>query len=117
MVWNLCINALEAMTTGTLTIKLKEVSAYHNHHFHANRRGVVLEVVDQVCGIAPDQMENIYDPLHSSKKDGVGLSLATVYQILHRNEGILDLKSTLGEGTCFTVFLLDLETSLSLASN
>jgi len=57
VVWNLCINALEAMTTGTLTIKLKEVSAYHNHHFHANRRGVVLEVVDQVCGIAPDQME------------------------------------------------------------
>jgi len=117
VVWNLCINALEAMTTGTLTIKLKEVSAYHNHHFHANRRGVVLEVVDQVCGIAPDQMENIYDPFYSSKKDGVGLSLATVYQILHRNEGILDLKSTLGEGTCFTVFLLDLETSLSLASN
>jgi signal transduction histidine kinase len=76
-----------------------------------------LEVVDQGCGIAPDQMENIYDPFYSSKKDGVGLGLATVYQIVHRNEGTLDVKSTLGEGTCFTVFLPDLETSLSLASN
>ncbi len=117
VVWNLCINALEAMKTGTLTIKLKEVSAYHNHDFHTNRRGVVLEVMDQGCGIAPDQMENIYDPFYSSKKDGVGLGLATVYQIVHRNEGTLDVKSTLGEGTCFTVFLPDLETSLSLASN
>jgi len=55
--------------------------------------------------------------LISSKKDGVGLGLATVYQIINRNEGTLDLKSTLGEGTCFSVFLPDLETSLSLASN
>ena len=117
MVWNFCINALEAMTTGTLTIKLKEVSSYHNHHFHANRRGVVLEVVDQGCGIAPDQMENIDVPFYSNKKNRFGLSLAKVYQILHRNEGTLDVKSTLEEGTCFTVFLLDLETSLSLASN
>ena len=53
----------------------------------------------------------------SSKKIGVGLGLATVYQIINRNEGTLDLKSTLGEGTCFSVFLPDLETSLSLASN
>jgi two-component system sensor histidine kinase PilS (NtrC family) len=116
VVWNLCINALEAMTAGTLTIQLKEVFTYHNHHFHADRRGVVLEVVDQGCGIAPDQMENIYDPFYSSKKDGVGLGLATVYQIVHRNEGTLDVKSTLGKGTCFTVFLPDLEPSLSLAS-
>ena len=39
VIWNLRINALEAMTTGTLTIKLKDVSAYHNHYFQANRRG------------------------------------------------------------------------------
>ena len=55
--------------------------------------------------------------LISSKKDGVGLGLATVYQIVNRKEGTLDLKSTLGEGIWFTVFLPDLETSLSLASN
>jgi two-component system sensor histidine kinase PilS (NtrC family) len=39
VIWNLRINALETMTTGTLTKKLKDVSAYHNHHFQANRRG------------------------------------------------------------------------------
>ncbi|MBC8283807.1 MAG: PAS domain S-box protein [Nitrospinae bacterium] len=117
VVWNLCINALEAMTEGTLLIKLKEVSSYQSQKFHAERRGVVLQVVDQGCGIAPDQMENIYDPFYSSKKDGVGLGLATVYQIVHRNEGTMDVESTLGKGTSFTVFLPDLESSLSLASN
>ncbi|MEK9627881.1 MAG: ATP-binding protein [Nitrospinota bacterium] len=117
VVWNLCINALEAMTKGTITIKLKEVSSFHNNNFHADKKGVVLEIVDEGCGIAPDQMENIYDPFYSSKKDGVGLGLATVNQIVHRNEGTMDVKSILGEGTTFTVFLPDLEASLSLAPN
>ncbi len=117
VVWNLCINALEAMTAGTITIRLKEVSSFHNRLFHTDRRGVVLEVLDQGCGIAPDQMENIYDPFYSSKKDGVGLGLATVYQIVHRNEGTLDVKSKVDEGTSFTVFLPDLETSFSISSN
>ena len=40
----------------------------------------------------------------SSKKDGVGLGLAPVYQISNRNEGTLDLKSTLGEGTVLRFF-------------
>ncbi len=117
VVWNLCINALEAMTIGTLSIGIKEVPGYHNNNFHANKRGVVLEVIDQGCGIAPDQMENIYDPFYSSKKGGVGLGLATVYQIVHRNEGAMEVNSTLGKGTSFTVFLPDLDSSLSLASN
>ena len=53
----------------------------------------------------------------SIKKDGVGLGLATIHKIVNINEGTLGLNSTLGEGTCFTVFLPDFETSLSLASN
>ena len=117
VVWNLCINALEAMTEGELSIKIKEVLEYRSNNFHSNRKGVVFEVTDQGCGIAPDQLENIYDPFYSSKKDGVGLGLATVYQIVHRNQGVMDVKSVLGKGTSFIVFLPNLETSLSLVSN
>ena len=68
---------------------------------------MVLEVQDEGCGIALDQSNNIYDPFYSSKKNGVGLGLATVYQIVNRNGGIMDLKSTAGKGTLFTVFLPD----------
>ena len=95
VVWNLRINALVAMTIDTLTIKLKEVSAYNNHRFYENRRGVVLKVVGQGGGIALDKMGSNYDPFYSNKKYGVRLCLSTVYNIVHRNEGTMDVKSTL----------------------
>ena len=107
VVWNLCINALESMSQGTLALKLKEVFSFRSGEFQANHRGMVLEVQDEGCGIALDQINNIYDPFYSSKKNGVGLGLATVYQIVNRNEGVMDVKSTVGKGTLFTVFLPD----------
>jgi two-component system sensor histidine kinase PilS (NtrC family) len=109
VVWNLCINALEAMSEGALTLSLKEVFSFQIGEFQTDHGGMVLEFQDEGCGIASDQINNIYDPFYSSKKDGVGLGLATVYQIVNRNGGVMDVKSTLGEGTLFTVFLPDQE--------
>jgi two-component system, NtrC family, sensor histidine kinase PilS len=109
VVWNLCINALESMSQGTLSLSLKEVFSYQSGDFQANHRGMVLEVQDEGCGIASDQINNIYDPFYSSKKDGVGLGLATVYQIINRNGGVMDVKSSVGKGTAFTIFLPDQE--------
>ncbi len=109
VVWNLCINALEAMSQGTLTLSLKEVFSFRSGEFQANHRGMVLEVQDEGCGIASDQINNIYDPFYSSKKDGVGLGLATAYQIVNRHGGIMDVESTPGTGTLFTVFFPDQE--------
>ena len=109
VVWNLCINALEAMSEGTLTLSLREVISFQSGEFQADHRGMVLEFQDEGCGIASDQINNIFDPFYSSKKGGVGLGLATVYQIINGNGGIMDVKSTLDEGTLFTVFLPDQE--------
>ena len=109
VVWNLCINALESMSEGIVTLTLKEVFSFHIEKFQSNQRGMVLEVQDEGCGISPEQINNIYDPFYSSKKNGVGLGLATVYQIVNRNEGTLDVQSTVGKGTLFTVFLPDQE--------
>ena len=119
VVWNLCINALEAMSEGTLTLSLREVISFQSGEFQTDHGGMVLEFQDEGCGISSDQINNIYDPFYSSKKDGVGLGLATVYQIVNRNGGIMDVKSTLGKGTLFTVFLPDQENvkSVSLPSH
>ena len=40
---------------------------------------------DEGFEIASEQFKNIYDPLYSSKKDGVGLGLSTVYQTVNEN--------------------------------
>ncbi len=115
--WNLCINALQAMSQGTLTLSLNEVFSFQSGEFQANHRGMVLEVRDEGCGIALDQINNIYDPFYSSKKDGVGLGLATVYQIVNRNGGVVDVQSTLDKGTLFTVFLPDQESVKAVPSH
>ena len=39
------------------------------------------------CEISSEQVNNIFKPLYSSKKDGVGLGLATVYQTVNGNGG------------------------------
>lgn len=117
VVWNLCINALQAMSQGTLTLSLNEVFSFQSGEFQANHRGMVLEVRDEGCGIALDQINNIYDPFYSSKKDGVGLGLATVYQIVNRNGGVVDVQSTLDKGTLFTVFLPDQESVKAVPSH
>jgi two-component system sensor histidine kinase PilS (NtrC family) len=109
VVWNLCINALEAMSRGTLTLSLREVPSFKRGEFKTSHGGMVLEVQDEGTGITPDQINNIYDPFFSTKKNGVGLGLATVYQIVNRNGGVMDVKSVFGEGTLFTVFLPDQE--------
>ncbi len=111
VVWNLCINALEAMREGTMTLTLKEVFSYRSGEFQSNHRGMVFKVQDEGCGIAPEQISNIYDPFYSRKKDGVGLGLATVYQIVDRNGGYMEVESALGKGTVFTIFLPDHESS------
>jgi two-component system sensor histidine kinase PilS (NtrC family) len=115
VVWNLCINALEAMSERALTLKLKEVFSFQSGVFYASHRGMVLEVQDEGCGIAFDQITNIYDPFYSSKKDGVGLGLATVYQIINQSGGAMDVNSTVGKGTLFTIFLPDQENSFTFS--
>ena len=46
---------------------------------------MVLDFKDEGCEIVSEQFKNIYDPLYSSKKDGVGLGLSTVYQTVNEN--------------------------------
>jgi C4-dicarboxylate-specific signal transduction histidine kinase len=53
--------------------------------FQAVHRGMVLDFKDEGCEIDSEQLKNIYDPLYSNKKDGVGLGLSNVYQTVNKN--------------------------------
>jgi two-component system, NtrC family, sensor histidine kinase PilS len=106
LVWNLCINGLQSMDrVGSLKIALHKVALYHTPAFQSDKRGYVLTLEDQGCGIPADQLKKIFDPFHTTKDNGVGLGLATVYRIVQHMGGTIDVVSAEGQGTKFSVFL------------
>lgn len=93
----LATNAVDAMPLGgTLT-----VSARHEGE------KVLVEVSDTGVGIAPENIAKIFEPFFTTKEvgRGTGLGLAVCYGILTEHGGSLDVQSTPGVGTTFTITL------------
>jgi two-component system, NtrC family, sensor kinase len=93
----LATNAIDAMPEGgTLTLR-------------ATRSGsrVLVQVIDTGIGIAPENMTKIFDPFFTTKDvgRGTGLGLAVCYGILSDHGGRLDVRSSVGVGTTFTITL------------
>ena len=106
LLWNLCINGLQSMDAGgTLKIGLKKVSAFNAVNFESDKRGYLLTIEDEGCGIPAGQLKKIFDPFNTTKENGVGLGLATVYRIVQQNEGAIEVTSKEGQGTKFSVYL------------
>ena len=66
-----------------------------------------LQVTDQGPGMAPEQIERIFEPFFSTKGKGrgTGLGLAVVQGIMARHDGAVGVSSTPGEGACFVLYL------------
>jgi signal transduction histidine kinase len=94
---NLMQNAVQAMPDGGL-LKLG-LSRTDN--------GVVISVEDTGVGIPEENLRRIFDPFFTTKPEGegTGLGLSVSYGIVSRHRGLIDVKSTLGKGTAFTVEL------------
>ena len=106
IVWNLCINGIQAMSAGgLLRIYLESVENFCHLNYQTSKPGLVLVVKDQGCGILPDQMKKIFDTFYTTKPNGVGLGLATVQQVVGGMKGYIGVDSEVGKGARFTVFL------------
>jgi two-component system, NtrC family, sensor histidine kinase PilS len=94
-VWNLCLNAVQAMPEGgELTVTMAIVGGR-----------LVLRVHDTGEGIGPADLGHIFEPFFSTKSDGTGLGLALVHRIVQDHGGEIDVQSRLGTGSTFTVTL------------
>ena len=110
-VMNLVSNAAEAMPEGgTLSISTENryidrpIGGYDNV-----KEGdyVVFTVSDSGTGIAPDDMEKIFEPFYTKKKmgrSGTGLGMAVVWGTVKDHNGYIDVQSTEGKGTTFTLY-------------
>jgi len=102
LVLALAMNAIEAMPDGGLfTLRLAPLVS------GADPDEIVLTVTDTGCGIEPDDLAHIFEPFYTRKEEGkgVGLGLAVVYGIVKRHGGQVQVNSTPGVGTTFTVQL------------
>lgn len=65
----------------------------------------VLKIKDTGIGIAPENLNKIFEPFFTTKTKGTGLGLTISKNIIESHRGKIEVDSTLGEGTTFSIFL------------
>jgi len=110
-VMNLVSNAAEAMPEGG-TISISTQNRYLDNPVEGYddiEEGdyVLLKISDTGIGISPEDKERIFEPFYTKKvmgRSGTGLGMAVVWGTIKDHHGYIDLKSTVGEGTSFTLY-------------
>ena len=109
---NLCVNARDAIAgTGRIAISLGNIVVSPEHEFRAQGvmpgQFVVLTVTDDGCGMEKEVLDNLFEPFFTTKATGrgTGLGLATLYGIVRQNLGFVEVKSSPGRGSRFSIYL------------
>ena len=66
---------------------------------------VRIEIEDHGTGIPREMLPRIFDPFFTTKAKGHGLGLAISHSIMGRHNGAINVKSVIGEGTTFSLYL------------
>jgi len=107
VIFNLLSNAIKfTPLNGTIQITLKVIEPLAKKIWDEE---VVIKVSDTGNGISPDQIDHIFDRFYQAESSrgfmgtGLGLSLSKEFVDLHH--GVIEVKSSIGEGTTFTIHL------------
>ncbi len=109
---NLTTNAREAMPDGgKLTIETSNIELNEDQHLTRTDIPpgpyVMLRFTDTGCGMTEDARRRMFDPFFTTKKmaKGAGLGLSTVYGIIKKCGGYIEVESKLDEGTTLRIYL------------
>ncbi|MGB8213985.1 MAG: PAS domain S-box protein [Anaerolineales bacterium] len=97
---NLVTNACQAMPKGgTLAIRAQPAA------FSAGHPAIRIQVEDTGTGITPENMQKLFEPLFTTKTNGIGLGLAVSKKLVEANAGRIEAESQPGRGSMFTLVL------------
>lgn len=113
IIMNLCTNALQSMKDekGTLTVRMfcQQVGQTQLLGKSGIRPGlfVVLTVTDTGCGMDEATIDRTFEPYFTTKEQGggTGLGLSVIHGIVQNCRGFIEVKSSVGKGSTFSVFL------------
>lgn len=91
---NIIINGLEAMQP---SVGVLRVSA------ELRNNCVAIFICDNGKGIAPEEIEKLFDPFYTGKPGGMGLGLTSAKNILNSHHAEVEVLSAVGEGTTFCI--------------
>jgi signal transduction histidine kinase len=101
MILNLVHNSMQAMPSrGSLAISSRDLPATPGVAFSD---GLEFSIQDTGLGIPPENIDRIFDPFFTTNRNGTGLGLSVVHQIVDRHSGVIAVTSEVNRGTVFTV--------------
>jgi signal transduction histidine kinase/ActR/RegA family two-component response regulator len=108
---NLCTNAILAIASkrGVLRIGLASVeldAALSGSLGLSPGPYITISVRDNGAGMAPETLERVFEPFFTTREvgQGTGLGLSVVHGIMQNHQGAIDVQSTPGEGSLFTLY-------------
>jgi PAS domain S-box-containing protein len=117
VIQNIVLNADQAMPLGgRVAISARNLPASETalHPGLERRDYVVIGIEDQGVGIQQAYLDKIFDPYFTTKEKGSGLGLATSYSIIRNHGGRIKVRSVVGTGSTFLIYLPAVITVASL---
>ncbi len=94
---NLLLNAVQAMPSGG-TLAMRGQNS-------RDGQWVTISVQDSGVGIPEEDINKLFDPFFSTREGGIGLGLSIAHRIIDQHQGKIEVESTPGTGTLFTIWL------------
>ncbi len=91
---NIIINGVEAMEPekGILSVETLSTPASH-----------IIKITDNGCGIPEENITKLFEPYFTSKRNGMGLGLASSMNILQAHKAVIDVQSKVNNGSTFSI--------------
>jgi two-component system cell cycle sensor histidine kinase/response regulator CckA len=104
---NIVINAVQASSNGgTINITAENIDLEKENRFSLKPGTYIrISISDQGTGIPEENLQKIFYPYFTTKKDGNGLGLAIAYSVIKNHDGHITVESYPGVGTTFQFYL------------